>query len=204
WHKHFTDADELAGLPESALAQAAQAAAQRQLDGYVITLDFPSYLAVMMYADNRALRAELYTAYVTRAAAEGKKADGSSAAQWDNSDIITETLALRHELAQLLGYDNYAARSLASKMADSPAQVLDFLRELSKKSRPFAEKDMAELREFATALGCPDLQAWDLTYFSEKLRVEKYAVSQEELRCYFPAERVIDGMFDVVKRLYDI
>src|SRR5690606_28550792 len=123
---------------------------------------------------------------------------------WDNSDIIAETLALRHELAQLLGYDNYAARSLASKMAENPDQVLGFLRELSGKSKPFAEKDMAELREFATALGCPDLQAWDLTYFSEKLRVEKYAVSQEELRCYFPAERVIEGMFDVVKRLYDI
>ena len=204
WFKHFTDAEALAGLPESALAQAAQAAAQKQLSGYVVTLDFPSYLAVMMYADNRQLREEMYTAYVTRASADGKKADGSSAAQWDNSALITETLALRHELAQLLGFANYAERSLASKMAESTQQVLDFLNELAQKSRPLAERDIQELRDFAATQDCTDLQPWDMTYFSEKLRVEKYAISQEELRPYFPAERVITGMFDVVKRLYDI
>ena len=204
WFKHFTDAEALAGLPESALAQAAQAAAQKQLSGYVVTLDFPSYLAVMMYADNRQLREEMYTAYVTRASADGKKADGSSAAQWDNSALITETLALRHELAQLLGFANYAERSLASKMAESTQQVLDFLNELAQKSRPLAERDIQELRDFAATQGCTDLQPWDMTYYSEKLRVEKYAISQEELRPYFPAERVITGMFDVVKRLYDI
>ena len=204
WFKHFTDAEALAGLPESALAQAAQAAAQKQLSGYAVTLDFPSYLAVMMYADNRQLREEMYTAYVTRASADGKKADGSSAAQWDNSALITETLALRHELAQLLGFANYAERSLASKMAESTQQVLDFLNELAQKSRPLAERDIQELRDFAATQDCTDLQPWDTTYFSEKLRVEKYAISQEELRPYFPAERVITGMFDVVKRLYDI
>lgn len=204
WFKHFTDAEALAGLPESALAQAAQAATQKQLSGYVVTLDFPSYLAVMMYADNRQLREEMYTAYVTRASADGKKADGSSAAQWDNSALITETLALRHELAQLLGFTNYAERSLASKMAESTQQVLDFLNELAQKSRPLAERDIQELRDFAATQGCTDLQPWDMTYYSEKLRVEKYAISQEELRPYFPAERVITGMFDVVKRLYDI
>lgn len=204
WYKHFTDAEPLAGLPESALAQAAQAAAQKQLSGYVVTLDFPSYLAVMMYADNRALREETYTAFVTRASAEGKKADGSSAAEWDNSAIITETLALRHELAQLLGFNNYAERSLATKMAESPRQVLDFLNELAQKSRPLAERDIQELRDFAATQGCSDLQPWDMTYYSEKLRVEKYAISQEELRPYFPAERVISGMFEVVKRLYSI
>ena len=204
WFKHFTDAEALAGLPESALAQAAQAAAQKQLSGYAVTLDFPSYLAVMMYADNRQLREEMYTAYVTRASADGKKADGSSAAQWDNSALITETLALRHELAQLLGFANYAERSLASKMAESTQQVLDFLNELAQKSRPLAERDIQELRDFAATQDCTDLQPWDMTYFSEKLRVEKYAISQEELRPYFPAERVITGMFDVVKRLYDI
>ena len=204
WFKHFTDAEALAGLPESALAQAAQAAAQKQLSGYVVTLDFPSYLAVMMYADNRQLREEMYTAYVTRASADGKKADGSSAAQWDNSALITETLALRHELAQLLGFANYAERSLASKMAESTQQVLDFLNELAQKSRPLAERDIQELRDFAATQDCTDLQPWDMTYYSEKLRVEKYAISQEELRPYFPAERVITGMFDVVKRLYDI
>ncbi len=204
WFKHFTDAEALAGLPESALAQAAQAATQKQLSGYVVTLDFPSYLAVMMYADNRHLREEMYTAYVTRASADGKKADGSSAAQWDNSALITETLALRHELAQLLGFANYAERSLASKMAESTQQVLEFLNELAQKSRPLAERDIQALRDFAATQGCTDLQPWDMTYYSEKLRVEKYAISQEELRPYFPAERVINGMFDVVKRLYDI
>jgi len=204
WFKHFTDAEALAGLPESALAQAAQAAAQKQLSGYVVTLDFPSYLAVMMYADNRQLREEMYTAYVTRSSADGKKADGSSAAQWDNSALITETLALRHELAQLLGFANYAERSLASKMAESTQQVLEFLNELAQKSRPLAERDIQALRDFAATQGCTDLQPWDMTYYSEKLRVEKYAISQEELRPYFPAERVINGMFDVVKRLYDI
>lgn len=204
WYKHFTDANALSGLPDSALAQAAQAAAQKQLPGYVVTLDFPSYLAVMMYADNRELREEMYTAYVTRASADGKKADGSSAAEWDNSALITETLALRHELAQLLGFNNYAERSLATKMAETPQQVLDFLNELAQKSRPLAERDIQELREFATTKGCVDLQPWDMTYFSEKLRVEKYAISQEELRPYFPAERAISGMFEVVKRLYSI
>ena len=204
WYKHFETADALAGLPESALAQAAQAAAQKELPGYVVTLDFPSYYAVMMYAENRALREEIYTAYVTRASADGKKADGSSAAEFDNTGIIAETLALRHELAQLLGFANYAERSLASKMAESPAQVLQFLNELALKSKPYAERDYAELREFAARSGCADLQAWDTTYYSEKLRVEKYSVSQEELRPYFPAEKVIAGMFDVVQRLFGI
>lgn len=204
WFKQFDDAAALAGLPESALAQAAQAAAQKQMNGYVVTLDFPSYLAVMMYADNRELRREIYTAFVTRASAEGKRADGSSAAEWDNSALITETLALRHELAQLLGFNNYAERSLASKMAESTEQVLQFLTELAQKSKPLAERDLAELRAFAKANGCDDLQAWDMTYFSEKLRVEKYSISQEELRPYFTAERVISGMFDVVNRLYGI
>lgn len=204
WHKHFDNADALAGMPESALAQAAQTAAQKNLQGYVITLDFPSYYAVMMYADNRALREEIYTAYVTRASSAGRKADGSSAAEWDNSTIIAETLALRHELAHLLGFNNYAERSLAAKMAESPAQVLQFLNELAQQSKPYAERDYAELRAFAAAQGCADLQAWDTTYYSEKLRVEKYSVSQEELRPYFPAEKVIAGMFAVVQRLFGI
>ena len=204
WHKQFDSAEPLAGLPESALAQAAQAAAQKQLNGYVITLDFPSYYAVIMYADKRELREEIYRAYTTRASAQGKKADGSSATEWDNSAIIAETLALRHELAQLLGFGNYAERSLATKMAESPAQVLEFLNQLASKSKPYAERDLAELRAFAAEQGCADLQAWDTTYFSEKLRVAKYAISQEELRPYFPAEKVIAGMFEVVERLFGI
>ncbi len=204
WYKQFDSAEPLAGLPESALAQAAQAAAQKNLPGYVITLDFPSYYAVIMYADNRALREEIYRAYTTRASAEGQKADGSSAAEWDNSAIIAETLTLRHELAQLLGFANYAERSLATKMAESPAQVLEFLNQLASKSKAYAERDLAELRAFAATQGCADLQAWDTTYYSEKLRVAKYAISQEELRPYFPAEKVIAGMFEVVERLFGI
>ncbi len=204
WYKHFTDAADLEGLPKSALEQAAQAAQQKELDGYVITLDIPSFLAVMTYADDRALRREAYTAFVTRAAKEGKKADGSSAAEWDNTAIIDETLALRHELAQLIGFNNYAERSLATKMADSTEQVLGFLTELAEKSRPLAEQDVAQLKQFAEEQGCTDLQSWDVPYYSEKLRQAHYDLSQEDLRPYFPAERVITGLFDVVKRLYDI
>ncbi|MAN53207.1 MULTISPECIES: oligopeptidase A [unclassified Marinimicrobium] len=204
WYKHFTDPQDLAGLPDSALEQAAQAAKQKDLEGYVTTLDIPSFLAVMTYAEDRALRRETYTAFVTRASAEGQKADGSSAAEWDNTAIIDETLALRHELAQLLGFNNYAERSLATKMADSTEQVINFLTELAEKSKPLAEQDVQQLKAFAEKEGCTDLQAWDLAYFSEKLRQADYALSQEELRPYFPAERVISGLFEVVKRLYDI
>ena len=204
WFKQFDTIDALAGLPESALAQAAQAAAQKDLPGYVITLDFPSYYAVIMYADDRALREEIYTAYVTRASAISKKSDGTVVTEFDNTAIIAETLALRHELAQLLGFASYAERSLASKMAESPAQVVQFLNELAQKSKPYAERDYAELCEFAARNGCAEVQSWDTTYFSEKLRVEKYSVSQEELRPYFPAEKVIAGMFEVVKRLFAI
>jgi oligopeptidase A len=204
WYKHFTSAERLSGLPESALAQASQAAAQKNLEGYVITLDFPSYYAVIMYADDRQLREEIYRAYVTRASAEGQKFDGSSTAEWDNSAIIAETLALRHELANLLGFNNYAERSLAAKMAESTEQVLQFLDELAIKSKPYAEKDFAELKTFAKSLGCEDLQAWDTTYYSEKLRIAKYDISQEILRPYFPAEKVIAGMFEIVQRLFAI
>lgn len=208
WFKHFESADELAGLPESALAQAAQAAQKKSLSGYVITLDFPSYYAVIMYADNRQLREEIYRAYVTRASAESQKTNAEhkieTTAEFDNTAIITETLALRHELAQLLGFANFAERSLATKMAQSPQQVLEFLQELAQKSKPYAARDYAELAEFAAGLGCADLQSWHTTYYSEKLRVEKYSISQEELRPYFPAEKVISGMFEVVKRLFGI
>lgn len=208
WFKHFENVDALAGLPESALAQAAQAAQKKSLEGYVITLDFPSYYAVIMYADNRALREEIYTAYVTRASAESKKTNAENqiekTTEFDNTTLIAETLALRHELAQLLGFNNYAERSLATKMAQSPQQVLDFLQELAQKSKPYAARDYTELCEFAAGLGCTDLQSWDTTYYSEKLRVEKYSISQEELRPYFPAEKVINGMFEVVKRLFSI
>lgn len=208
WYKYFESVEPLAGLPDSALAQAKQAAEKKSLMGYLITLDFPSYYAVMMYADNRALREEVYTAYVTRATAISQKTNDTflseATAEFDNTEIIAETLALRHELAQLLGFAHYAERSLATKMAQSPQQVLTFLEELAHKSKSYAVRDYAELTNFSARLGCDDLQAWDTTYYGEKLRVEKYSVSQEELRPYFPAEKVISGMFEVVSRLFGI
>lgn len=208
WYKHFPEETALAGLPASALAQAAQTAQQKSLAGYVITLDFPSYYAVMMYADNRALREEIYTAYVTRASATSKKTTRTgtieNTSEFDNTDIISETLALRHELALLLGYKNYAERSLATKMAQTTEQVLTFLQQLAQASKSYALNDYQELCNFAKENGCADFQAWDTTYYSEKLRVAKYAVSQEELRAYFPAEKVIAGMFEIVRRLFDI
>lgn len=191
WYKHITEVTQLAGLPDSALAQAAQAAKAKEVDGYVVTLDIPSYLAVMMHADSRTLREEVYTAYVTRASATGKKADGSSASGWDNGPLIDEILALRHELAQLLDFENYAQRSLATKMAENPEQVMGFLQDLAEKSLPVAKNDYAELETFARQYSgsrgaIEKLQAWDVAYYSEKLRQQKYAISQEALRPYFP------------------
>src|SRR5690554_1109035 len=210
WHLRFDNADALARLPESALAQAKQAGELKKNDkgeplgGYVVTLDFPSFLAVMMYANDRTLREQMYRAFVTRASSDGVKADGSSAVEWDNTGIIAETLALRHEQSKLLGFSDYAERSLASKMATSPEQVLGFLRELGEQSQPRAKADYAELVAFAKEQGCSDLEAWDTAYYGEQLRQHQYAISQEQLRPYFPAEKVINGMFEVVARLFDI
>ncbi len=199
--------DLLAGMPETALAQAAEAAKQKNLKGYVITLDIPSYLAVMTYADDRNLRQEMYQAFVSRASEGGLVAadSGDDPKQWDNSSLIVETLALRHELSVLLGFENYAELSLATKMAENTDQVETFLVELAEKSLPVAKQDVEELSVFARKAQAIDkLEAWDVAYFSEKLRQEKYAVSQEELRPYFPAGRVVEGMFKVVNTLYDI
>lgn len=200
WYKQVDDAAALAGLPDNALALAKQAAEQKSCSGYVITLDIPSYLAVMMHADNRQLRQEVYTAYTTRASDQGP-----TAGQWDNAALIDETLALRHRLAKLLGFNNYAERSLATKMAENCDQVESFLLELAEKSKPAAVADYEELKTFAANRdGLTDFQAWDQAYYSEKLREQKYAVSQEELRPYFPAEKVVAGLFEVVSRLFDI
>ena len=202
WYRQFDSAESLAGLPESALALAQQAAQQRDLTGYAVTLDMPSYLAVMTYADDRTLREAMYRAFSTRASGES---DLENSAQWDNTDNIKQKLALRHELAELLGFANYAELSLATKMADTPAQVIDFLLDLAKKSRTFAENDLQELTEYAKANSdITQLEAWDMAYYSEKLKQEQYAVSQEELRPYFPAERVMKGLFTVVNKLFGI
>ncbi len=195
WFMHFETQDNLQGLPEGALASAEQAAAQKQLTGYVITLDIPSYMAVITYADDRALRKKIYTAYATRA----------TTGEWDNTPLIKEILSLRYELAQLLGFKSYADLSLATKMAESTEQVEGFLRLLAEKSLPVAQKDLQELKDFAASEhSVNDLQAWDVSYYSEKLRQRDYAVSQEELKPYFPAERVMEGMFAVVNKLFGI
>ncbi|MFP3874383.1 MAG: oligopeptidase A [Thiohalophilus sp.] len=200
WHKQITDEKQLAGLPDSARAMARQAAEEKQLDGWVFSLDFPSYYAVMTHADDRALRSEMHEAYVTRASDQGP-----NAGQWDNSEVMEEILALRYELARLLGFASYAERSLATKMAESPQQVLSFLHDLARRARPVAERDLAELSEFARQQhGLDKLEPWDIAYYSEKLRQHKYAISQEDLKPYFPETRVIPGMFEVVKRLYGI
>ena len=198
WTKHIDDETRLAGLPESACAMAKQAAAQKQLNGWLFTLDFPSYFAVMTYADDRELRSEMHQAYVTRASDQGP-----NAGKWDNSEVMEEILALRHELAQLLGYQTYAERSLVTKMADTPERVLGFLHDLAKRSKPVADKELHELEAFAhNEHGVTKLEPWDIGYYSEKLRQHTYAISQEELKPYFPETSVIPGMFEVVKRLY--
>ena len=209
WFCHFDDVTALAGLPDSALAMAEQMAQQRDLSGYVVTLDMPSYLSVITYADDRALREKIYHAFATRASQESV-VDADKKQQWDNTPLIEEKLALRHELAILLGFANYAELSLATKMADTPEQVVTFLEDLAEKSLPSAQKDLQELSEYATGSNTSDmatvetLAAWDVPYYSEKLRQEKYSVSQEALRAYFPAERVIEGLFSVVHRLFGI
>ncbi|MGZ5049850.1 MAG: oligopeptidase A [Methylobacter sp.] len=200
WSKLIRDADDLAGLPESALAQAKQTAASHNEDGWMITLQFPSYISVMTYADNRRLRREHYEAFATRASDQGPHAE-----QWDNSEIMEKILALRHEKARLLGFDNYAELSLATKMAEKPDDVVDFLEDLADRSWRHARKDLAELREFANKYhGVKDLQAWDIAYYSEKMRQHFYQLSQEEVKTYFPITRVLPGLFAIVERLYGL
>ena len=200
WQKQLTDESLLAGLPESARSLAKQTAAQRNVEGWVFTLEFPSYYPVLTYADNRDLREELYTAYVTRASDQGPQAG-----QWDNTGIMEQILALRHEAALLLEYSNYAERSLATKMAESTDHVMSFLEDLTQRSRPAAKKELEEVRDFARELhGHDNLLAWDIAYYSEKLRQKKYAISQEELKPYFPEPRVVSGLFAIVERLYGL
>lgn len=199
WTKHITDEAALAGLTDSAKAQMAQAAQAKELDGWLITLEFPSYYAVMTYADDRALREEVYTAYCTRASDQGP-----NAGQHDNGPVMAEILDLRQELARLLGFAHYSELSLASKMAESTEQVLHFLRDLAVRSKPFAEQDLAELKAFAAEQGVQDLASWDVGYFSEKLRQQRYSISQEEVRAWFPIDKVLSGLFAIVQKLYGI
>ena len=200
WSKSIDDVNTLSGLPDSALALTKQTAEQQEQSGWLLNLEFPCYMAVMNYADNRTLREEIYTAFSTRASDQGP-----DTTQWDNQAIMDEILALRHEKAQLLGFANYAEYSLATKMADTTDEVIQFLEQLAEKSLPMAKQDLAELSAFAREQGLEDeLQAWDVSYYSEKLRQHRYAFSQEDVKPFFPIHRVIDGMFGVVERLYGL
>ncbi len=212
----ITDKTELLGIPEDDLQAAAETANKmiQEFDvqpipqlvsvdgaaknGWMFTLKAPSYMSVMQYAENRELREILYVAYSQRASEFGK-------AKFDNTSLITQILKLRTEEALLLGYQNYAELSLTSKMANTPEQILTFLRELTQHARPLAEKDLAELRAFALAeLKMETLQSWDIGYVSEKLRQQRYAFSEQDVKQYFPEDAVIAGMFNVVQKIYGL
>ncbi len=216
WTKHIYNVEELAGLPQSALEQAKQSAEMfhvkqsknntnesamfhvEQSDnsvGWLITLQYPSYIAVMTYADNRELRREHYTAFATRAT-EG---------EFDNTQIMEDILALRHEEALLLGFENYAQLSIAAKMASTTDEVIDFLEDLAQKSRPQAQEDILALQIFARDnYNIDKLEAWDITYLSEKMRLANYQLSQEEVKSYFPVPNVLSGLFTILNRLYGL
>lgn len=200
WSMHLEDEHRLAGLPQHAVATAKQLARAKDLEGWVLSLDFPCYHAVQTYAQDSALREEMYHAFVTRASELGPHGG-----QWDNTPIIDEMLALRHEKAELLGFANYAELSLSKKMADKPQQVLSFLHDLAKRSRQQAHEEMADLQNYAkTQHDVSNLNPWDVAFYSEKLRQFRYQLSQEDLRPYFPEDIVLQGMFGIVQQLYGI
>ncbi len=198
---YYAREDELAGVPDD-VRQAARTAAQAEgREGYKLTLKMPCYLPVMQFAESSALRETLYRAYVTRAS---DQAEGD-ATRFDNSALIREILALRQEESRLLGYANFGEVSVVAKMADSPREVVDFLRDLARRARPYAEKDVADLRAFAASdLGIADPQSWDWPYISEKLKEARYAFSEQEVKEYFTAPKVLAGLFKIVETLFDV
>lgn len=192
--------DKLKGLPQSALALAKQNAKNKNCEGYVFTLDIPSYLPIVSYAHNRELRQQMYEAYITRASDKGPLAG-----KFDNTNNINEILSLRYELAKLLGFESYAHLSLASKMAKDPQEVIDFLELLATKSKACAQKQMQQLCNFAKEQdGLEKLEPWDIAYYSEKLKQKLYAYNDEDLRQYFPIDKVISGLFECAKRVFSI
>jgi oligopeptidase A len=194
----IVDESRIGGIPQDVLDAAREAAQKDGKAGWKFTLHAPSYMPVMQYADDRKLRETMYRETVTRASEFGK-------AEWDNTTLIARIVELRRELARLLGYASYAEVSLVPKMAESPAQVLEFLQDLARRARPFAQKDVAELREFARReLGMEKLESWDVAYASEKLRVKRYAFSEQEVKQYFPQEVAVQGLFRVAETLYGI
>lgn len=200
WTHLVTDKNELAGLPEHAIAAAKETAEAQNKTGWLFTLQFPSYLAVMSYADNAALREKMYEAFVTRASDQGP-----NKGKWDNTPIMQEILTLRKEIARLLGYQHYPEKSLVTKMASTSEEVLGFLNELAQASLPQAKEEFAQLCAFAKEdHGVATLTPWDTHYYSEKLRQKRFALSQEDLRPYFPEDHVLKGLFTVVNKLFNI
>ena len=200
WEKIVTDENQLKGLPESALQAAKQSAQNKGVEGYRFTLEIPSYLPVMTYCENRQLREEMYRAFVTRASEQGP-----NAGKWDNSSVMEEILTLRVELAKLLGFEHYTDLSLATKMAENPQQVFDFLENLAVRCKPQGEKELAELEEFCkTTENVTALEPWDITFYSEKQKQAQYSINDEELRPYFPEDRVLSGLFELIKRIFNI
>ncbi|MEZ5652409.1 MAG: M3 family metallopeptidase [Burkholderiaceae bacterium] len=201
-----TDESRLAGLPDDALEAAAAEAERAGTSGHRFTLQFPSYFPVMQYAQNRELRESMYRAYATRASDQAvSPADANERTRLDNAPVIEEIMSLRGEEAKLLGYDDFASVSLVAKMAESPEQVENFLLDLAARARPFAERDLNELRAFAAdELGLPELAAWDMAFASERLRQARYAFSDQEVKQYFQLPRVLDGLFGLVQRLFDV
>jgi len=196
--KYVERAEEVAGLPADVLQAAQEAAAADGKPGWKFTLHGPSYMPVMQYADHRPLREEIYRAYTTRASEFGKP-------EWDNTPLIKQILGLRQEAAHLLGFKSYAEISLATKMAQTPGEVKEFLHALAQRAKPFAEKDVAEVRAFAAEkFGQRELDAWDIGYYSEKLREARYGFSDEEVKQYFPETSVLPGMFKVVETIYGL
>ncbi|WP_318489759.1 oligopeptidase A [Photobacterium leiognathi] len=200
WSKVITDVEQLSGLPESVLLAAKANAEAKGEEGYLFTLDMPSYLPVMTYCDNRELRAEMYEAFGTRASDRGP-----NAGEFDNTEVIAEKLKLSHELARMLGFNSYSEKSLATKMAESTEQVLSFLNDLADRAKPQGEREVAELRDYArNEFGVETLEPWDFAYYSEKLKQHRYSISDEELRPYFPEKKVVAGLFEVLKRVFGL
>jgi len=194
WSLHITSPDELAGVPKQTVDRAADDAGEKQLDGWLLSLNFPTYNAIMTHAHDRQLRENMYRAWATRGSDQGDNPD------WDNSDNITSILSLRHEAANLVGFQSYADYSLATKMAGSADEVLTFLRELAKRTRAAAEQELSDLEGFAGM----ELLPWDVTFWLEKFKQARYSVSNEDLRQYFPAGTVIEGLFALAARLYGV
>lgn len=200
WTKLITDESELSGLPPSVLDAAKASAEAKELKGWLFTLEYPSYSPVLTYCDNRNLRFEMYQAYNTRASELGP-----NAGKWDNTAAMVEILALRYELSKLLGFSSYAEQSLATKMAENPNQVIDFLTDLAKRAYSQGEKELAQLQTFAKQqFDISELEPWDIAYYSEKQKQHLYTIDDEQLRPYFPEDKVISGLFNVVNRLFAI